>query len=284
MKKISYILFAAAALSISACDMFELDNYDGPDAQISGKIIDAETGENIQIEVVNQSGGMDYSTWPPTYSEGKKLGGLVVVEQGEQWNPEEQFWYVKFNGEYANNLVFAADYSVASKFLPCYDIDEMITVNKGANTKDFKMLPFGRIKDLKFNYDASSKKIKATFTPEVTDPSRANMIARVVLCCNTSNFVGSYFNLCAQDPGASVASAPLMGMTITPGVPVTLEIDTTNPANNEEFKYERTHYLRVGILVQGTGYNTNGMFNFSPVYTTPNDFSYFQEYDWATAE
>lgn len=274
MKKTAYILCAFAALALSSCEMFQMDNMEGPDAQISGRLVDAVTGDNIQIELVNQEGGMDWSSWPPSFIEGKKHGTLVVTELG--WEAtEEQFWYVKFDGSYTNNLVFAGEYSVSSKFLPCYEINETFTVKKGSNTKDFQMLPFGRVKDLSFSYDTASRKIRATFTPEVSDPTKAGTIARAILCCNTSNFVGSYFNLCAQDPGASATM-------VTPGQPVTLEIDTTLPANNEEFKYERTHFLRVGIQVQGPGFNSNNLYNFSPVYTATKDFSKFEKYVWPT--
>ena len=273
MKKIFYILSILSALTLTSCDLFEMDTFDGPDAQITGRLIDSETGENIQVQASSET-IFDWGSWPPTMTT-VISGGLTVVELG--WDGEaEQNWSVKFNGDYTNNMVFAGKYRVSSKNLPCFDKEEEITIKEGANKVDFTYTPYCRIVDEKFSYDAATKKVKATFKVEPADPELAGQITRVVLCANTSNFVGTNLNLCANDPGASAMNVPA-------GETVTLEIDTTLPANNEQFKYERTHFLRIGALCQGMGQNTNNSYNFTPVYTMSRDFSTFAEYDWSTA-
>ncbi|MBP5751054.1 MAG: hypothetical protein J6X24_09720, partial [Firmicutes bacterium] len=48
MKKILFIL--PLLWLVSSCSLFEMDNYAGPNASISGKIIDAKTGEQVPTE------------------------------------------------------------------------------------------------------------------------------------------------------------------------------------------------------------------------------------------
>ena len=51
MRKIINIIAAVLTLTaVASCDMFKLDNYDGPNAQVSGKLLDEKTGELIGVE------------------------------------------------------------------------------------------------------------------------------------------------------------------------------------------------------------------------------------------
>ena len=51
MKKfINTIAIVLAVASLASCSMFKLDNFDGPNAQIHGKVLDAKTGEPIGVE------------------------------------------------------------------------------------------------------------------------------------------------------------------------------------------------------------------------------------------
>ena len=47
---------AAALVSVSmvSCDLFKLDNFDAPDGSLTGRIIDAETGEDVGHVVVEE--------------------------------------------------------------------------------------------------------------------------------------------------------------------------------------------------------------------------------------
>lgn len=51
MKKIfvKTLFIAMSALILHSC---ELDNYDGPDATLSGRIIDKETGELVEQDII----------------------------------------------------------------------------------------------------------------------------------------------------------------------------------------------------------------------------------------
>lgn len=254
MKKILNIFACLLLLSLTSCELFVLDNYDEPNATVSGKIIDSKTGQTVGVECYSQA------------------GVLTVVEQG--WDATaDQYWNVKFNGEYTNNRVFAGDYVMSTKYMPCYLQENNFSLKKGSNSQDFTVTPFARVKDLNISYDASSKKIKATFKVELGDNTKANKINTVRLCAYTDCFVCRNFNLCANDPGS-------VKTNVSEGETITLEIDTTLNGNAEQFKYKRKHYLRIAVLANGNDYNSLGFYNFSDTYVMSPDFSKVEVFNW----
>ncbi len=253
--------------ALSSCDgFFKLDNMEGPNATISGAIIDEVTNQPIPIEanVINNQ-YFDWNTWSMvgsiTYS-----GSLVVQEQ--DWKGvQDQLWNVRFDGTYTNNLVFDGRYHVSMKNLPCYDPANIeFTLAEGDNTVNFTTKPYGRIVDPAFSYDATAKKLVAKFKVELGDATKANNIARIVFCANTQQFVGaSAFNLAGSDPGASMMAG------LTAGTEYTLSIDTALAANAELFKYntdsyKRPIYVRAAALVNGGGNNSTNLYNFTQIY------------------
>lgn len=289
MKKIVSIISIISCLGLFAsCDMFKLDNYDGPDAQVTGNILDAKTGERMGVEC-SVSSKWDWSSWSMKVTAD---GTMVVVEQGWKKNDgspatEDQNWLVRFDGHYTNNLVFAADYKVDLKNMPCYQPDNVdFTLKKGSNTVDFKVTPFCRIINPQISYDAATKKIKATFSVELGDASKANSITNLALCANTQLFVGcNYFNMAKNDPGAKKTGGFDWSTWTTkpaaePGETVTLEIDTTLPANAELFKYTQDRYVRIAAMASGNGYNGNSYYNFSKIYKISADYSKIEEAKW----
>ena len=277
MKKILYFIIAVAvaAVCVSSCDMFKLDNFDGPNAQISGRLLDAETGELIGIEAAANV-GFDWSTWSSYTS--VEAGALVVIEQG--WAGEQdQDWLVRFDGQYRNDLVFAGEYKFTTKKLPCYEpAENMFNVKEGENKMDIELLPYCRVVDPEFSTKKDAfgnlSKLVAKFKVELTDPSKANKVANVAFCANTQMFVGAnYQNLAKDDTGAKKKN-------VTAGTTITLEIDMNNSKNADLFKYNRERYLRVGAMANGNGYNTGNFYNFSKVYKISADFEDVEEVEW----
>ena len=277
MKKILYFIIAVAvaAVCVSSCDMFKLDNFDGPNAQISGRLLDAETGELIGIEAAANV-GFDWSTWSSYTS--VEAGALVVIEQG--WAGEQdQDWLVRFDGQYRNDLVFAGEYKFTTKKLPCYEpAENMFNVKEGENKMDIELLPYCRVVDPEFSTKKDAfgnlSKLVAKFKVELTDPSKANKVANVAFCANTQMFVGAnYQNLAKDDTGAKKKN-------VTAGTTITLEIDMNNSKNADLFKYNRERYLRVGAMANGNGYNTGNFYNFSNVYKISADFEDVEEVEW----
>lgn len=295
MKK--FIISAALLLpllSAVSCSMFELDNYDGPNAQVSGKLLDVVTGEKVGLEA-GTAQTFDWSTWSMVTA--VNYGSLVVSEQGfispnYTGDPanyivdDQQDWLVRFDGQYTNKLVFAGTYKFSCKKLPCYEPEDgknSFVLQKGRNLVDIGVLPFCRIKNPKITYDASAKKLIATFYVELGDPSRANKVANVMFCGNTQLFVGANnMNLAKNDPGAKMQN-------VVPGELVTLEINANkadpNFKNNDLFKYDsQVRYFRIAAEAEGNGYNSSKYYNFSPVYKISADYSTMEEVDWDEVE
>ena len=296
MKKyiISIALLLATLTANVSCSMFQLDNFDGPNAQVTGNLIDMVTGEKVSLEAA-MSQTFSWTTWSMVTS--VDYGAIVVYEQGyvpPTWggNPEDytgkdsgQTWLVRFDGQFTNTMVFAGTYKFSTqKMLPCYDPEagkDTFTLEKGKNTMDIGVLPFCRVKDPKISYDAAAKKLIATFYVELGDPSRANKISNVAFCGNTQVFVG------ANNMNLTKDHKPSKAQNVNPGELITLEIDTTAPENANLFKYEKQdRYFRIAAMAEGNGYNSekNKYYNFSPIFKVSADFSKIEEVQWDTVE
>ena len=289
MKKLASIITLVLSLGLFAsCELLELDNFDGPNAQVTGRFLDAKTGEKMGIES-SVSSVWDWGTWSMKTT---TVGSMVVIEQGWKGNDgqqvsEDQNWMVRFDGQYTNNLVFAADYKLDTKNLPCYAPENVdFTLKKGPNTVDFTVTPFCRIEVEDIHYEAATKQIVATFKVELGDAAKANSINTVALCANTQVFVGyNYFNMAKNDPkakreGSFDWATWSQKPAATPGESVTLAIDTAAPQNAELFKYEQDRYIRIAALAAGNGFNGNNYYNFSKIYKVSADYSDIQEVEW----
>ena len=239
-----------AAFCMTSCEWFLLDNTEQHNATVSGKIIDAATGETVQTEINNG-------------------GSIRFVELG--WDAEAfQSWSVKNNGTYRNNLVWAGDYRMETIEQNYYPITQEFKLEKGDNVVDFTVTPYLRFLSHSIKYDAASKKIIATCEVQVADPSKTNTLNEIRLCCYTDCFVGYAYNNCKDDAGAVKKN---VSMDANGKATVTLEIDTQASSNATEFKYERTHYVRLAALATGGGVNTSSRYNFTPTYSIRLDGS-----------
>ena len=256
MKKfiISVAVLLASLSATVSCSFFQLDSFEGPNAEVTGNLIDMVTGEKMSIEAA-QSQGFDWSTWSMVTT--VSYGALTVYEQGyvpPTWGgaPEDypgrdsgQYWMVRFDGQFTNTRVFAATYKYSTqKLLPCYDPEpgkDTFELKKGKNRMDIGVLPFCRVKDPKIEYNAATKKLVATFYVELGDPNRANKVTNVAFCGNTQLFVGANSMNLAKD------HKPAKAQNVQPGELITLEIDTTAPDVADLFKYPtQDRYFRIG--------------------------------------
>ena len=258
MKNIKYILMTVvAALFVTSCDWFALDNMESYDATIAGKFVDAETGALVPSEVY-----------------GSQTGVFKIFELG--WDAEAaQTWYIKNNGTYRNNLVWAGEYRMETNDANYYPHKQEFKLNKGDNEVNFEVKPFVRFLDQQFSYDPATKKIMATCTVQVTDPAQTGTLNEVRLCCYTDCHVGSSFNNCKNDANAVASNVQF---DADGKATVTVAIDTQNSANATEFKYERVHYVRLAALATGSA-NTAARYNFTQTYSIALDGSAAVEYD-----
>lgn len=234
MKRIISILSCALALLTAvSCDWFVLDNQEGWNAKVQGRILDSKTGQPIQSA---------------------QGSSITVIEQG--WtdpvsgNPltENQSWLIKNDGTYRNDLVFAGDYVMNTVSGANFFADPVsFKLNKGDNTVDFTVTPFCRILNPVVTYDSATKGIKATFTVEA-GISQVNNIGNVYLCVYPDRFVRDTYNKCKDDPYAHAVNVNPDGTT-----QVTLTVDPERVVNGkkvnaDEFQYDRPHYIRIAAV------------------------------------
>jgi hypothetical protein len=257
MKKLIYLI--PMMLLMTSCGLFQFDNYETYDASIKGAFIDETTGVNVQQECVyTVSFGGTISSYTTGYISAYELG----------WDYEAaQNWLVKSDGSYLNTKIFAGKYRLEAQqnnFYPIVKSD--VVLKEGSNTVDWTVVPYVRIIDPVITYDATVSKFKAAFKCQYGDATKADSIYKAVFCIYPDVFVGMSCNN-SDDPGASKKAVDIVcdGTTVN-----TLYIDPAyvSTKHNSEFKYSRTHYLRIAVCSIGTkgkNFNSSYHYNFSPI-------------------
>lgn len=230
MKKIIniFLLIPCLILAFASC---EIDNYDGPDAKFYGGIIDDVTGQLVETDIQNGSAIRAYELGFPT--------------------PTAQTWVIKQNGEFRNDLVFAAHYKIEfinGNFYPL-TVDDL-EIKKGNNEHDFVVTPYIRIKDLDIAYDAAAKKVNATFKLEAGKPEVK--VKGIRLYAFTDMYVGEQVKFATA--GSNYKKDFSTAATIDNNTTYTLSIDLNE--NATLFKYSRNYYFRVGAMASVSGVGT----------------------------
>lgn len=263
MKKFLYLL--PVMLLMSSCVFFEMDNYAGPDASVTGNIIDSKTKENVPTECKygNFFGGAYMGAPTEGYFSVYEIQSHVY--KGDDGNDRvwdkrtAQYWHIKYDGSYANTQIFSGIYDIDANACNFYPVSKTgIDFKKGKNTLDWEVTPYARVIDPKV--EMVNGKFVATFKCEFGDASKANTIKDAMLLCYPDAFVGIYCNYCQQDPGAKSTQIVADGKTVN-----TLTIDPTLIVNNAEFKYKnKEHFFRIAVCATGNGQNTAQHYNYSP--------------------
>lgn len=215
---------ALAAFTAFAFTSCELDNYDGPDASISGEVRDIETGDLIQQDISNGS-------------------NIIFMEHGFE-NPEEQRMIFKVNGEYTNNLMFSGVYDFyfnESNFVKPEKLTDY-RIKSGDNKLDFKVLPYIRVSDVTVQKVGDKIVAKFKITPTVD-----NNVREVGLFGHTDFIVGAQYS--HERATASVNEA-FKGTTRE----FTLEM------SDNQFKKGKEYYFRVGAIIDVP----NSRYNYAP--------------------
>ena len=229
IKKLYVIAFAA--LTLTACDLFKIDNYDGPNASFNGGIRDIDTGELVETDIQNGS-------------------RLQLQEIG--YRPGLLTRVVMQDGQFRDDMFFAGFYSIdfnACNFYP-FKIEE-IEVKKGNNTMDFEVTPYIRVQNVNIKKEGNT--IVATFNLEAgKDEVR---LSNVRLYAHTDIYVGD--QITTYTPGGSGFSQSFSPVkVIDSSETYTLTIDLTNEVNANYFKYDRNYYFRVGAMASVSGVGT----------------------------
>ena len=125
-RNIKNMAFALLTLfAVTSCDLLEIDNYDGPNATIEGKILDIETGELVEQDIIDGA-------------------QIEFIEHGFE-NPETQYMVIKNNGTYRNNVMFAGSYTMSLMRGNFVSVKDQEVVVKGNTVYDFRVQPYIRI-------------------------------------------------------------------------------------------------------------------------------------------
>lgn len=173
------LLIVTLALLATSC--MGIDNFDGPDAWFSGKIIDATTGGNVLADQTE----CHIRIWEKSYS----------------LTPAPQDIPLKMDGTFNNNKLFRGTYDVVPEgaWWPA----DTVRVGIGNHaTYDFEVTPYLKIKDFKAEFDGDSIVISGRlFAPVTAGLPQVNEVRPFLSLnqyCGAANHIDYYYtdNLC----------------------------------------------------------------------------------------
>lgn len=223
MKRFVYILFSILMLgALSSC---ELDNYEGPDAQIHGKIVDKDGN--------------------PVYSDATSSGvKIFYYEQGDFTSPLKQSMGLKPDGTYRNDMLFSGvyDFIITDANFVQIDTVKNFTVAPGDNELNFVVEPYVTIKDLTIEQDEYN--VVARFKLN-TVGNNTGKVGTIQLFAYLDGIVsyGATFSL-TPEPSKVLGKAP------NPEKTEVLRIDLTKQGNTfSKYPTETPFCFRVGALI-----------------------------------
>lgn len=227
MKRIIIYLAISALLlgGAASCSLFQLDTYEGPDATLTGGIIDEATGKNVQSDIVNGT-------------------TIKLIEHGYA-DPTPRYLVVKNDGTYRNTMLFEGTYTVQPdkrNFLPVDPQDIKIS---GETTLDFIVTPYIRLTDVSITKEGNT--VLATFCLE---PTTLDAVEEVALFASDQASVGSTVNSVSKIKTVSTGVLPTRQFKI--GINV--------KENSSYFKENKDYYFRVGARSSYSG----ALYNYAP--------------------
>lgn len=232
---VSFIVFTFAS-----CEMFKIDNYEAPNASFHGGIKDNETGELVETDIQNGSAIRAYELGWPTEA--------------------AQTWVVKQNGEFRNDMVFAAHYKIEfinGNFYPFTIAD--LEIKKGDNQHDFQVTPYIRVRNVTIRREGNA--IIATFSLQAGNPEVK--LSAIRLYAFTDIYVGEQVKFDTKGDNFRQTFSPAKEIDNTT---YTLSIDLTE--NADFFKYNRNYYFRIGALASVSNVGTI-RYNYAPFVMIP---------------
>lgn len=223
--KLLNIYFTGIVMILTLClTSCELDNYDGPNAEIYGGAYDYETGELVRQDII--SGAQ-----------------IEYVEQGWE-TPQTQYMIFKSDGTYTNKLMFSATYTMqirTSNFVP---ISEQEVVVKGKTELNFTVQPYIRVKDVSIT--------------EVGDEIVAKFKLQTTIANKNVKTIGLYAHI--QDFVGQPANRGKAEKTLNAIVPENIEYELRlkkKDISHPDVLHGRDYYFIVGALIDVSGAKYN---------------------------
>lgn len=212
--KTRYINILSLMLGVLTLISCEIDNMEGPTGGLKGSIIDEQTGELIQQDIIN--------------------GCKIELREHGYENVQAQTIVIKNDGNYENSRLFNATYDIVPLRPNFIQVESQPVTISGSTELDFVVTPYIRINDVSVTMVGS--KVQATFTLEQTIDT-VNVKA-----------IGFYAH---PDPNVAqsmqVAKAEtFINAIVDPAFQYLLEIDTRRDA---DFRNGGKFFFRIGALL-----------------------------------
>jgi hypothetical protein len=215
-------------ISIECFYSCEIDNYDGPDAQIAGRILDPD-GNLLRLEPgsSNMRIQMDELSWANGDT------SIAVIPR---------YLNVKIDGTYTNTKIFSGTYRmtpIEGAFYP-YGDGDTIVIN-GSAAKDFVVIPYLEVNwiDEPYLTPDSCVETSITFVRNSKDGEFMPDLLNARLCISSNQYVGNNNYYTDLISGA---------VTVT-----NAQENTTIVLKSKKLKYFNTDvYVRVGVCCNDT--------------------------------
>ncbi len=178
MKKITYIFLALVIMGLSSC--YKTDNYDGPDAQIGGTIIDSYTGQPL----LSSQADWSIRVWERSWTQSTPINQDIPVKQ---------------DGTYNNDKMFSGTYDIlpyGGPFWPITDTIKNVELGGGkTGGQNITVTPYLQVVDFAASLDGTN----LTLQVRLKAPIRAGLpnLVDVKPFLSLTNFVGesNYINI-----------------------------------------------------------------------------------------
>ena len=234
MKKIinNITFFVASILIFSAC---ETDNYDGPDAHISGRILD-HNGNLFNTE--QGSSNMRIKMEELSWAKGDTSIAIIPT-----------YLNVKIDGTYNNTKIFKGQYRmtpIEGAFYP-YDEEGEIVDIKGSVKKDFVVTPYLEVEWVREPQLTDDNRITASiifnYNTPPSDTITRPTATEVRLFISSTQYVGNN-NYYSDIIAAGMANAGIITLNaINNGGGREISLRTSRSVKYTDTRY----YVRVGV-------------------------------------
>lgn len=216
MNTLKYLILSVLTLSLlTSCELTELDNLEGPDSGLFGSVLDAETGELVEQDII-------------------RGGELQIWEQGYE-NVTPQTLNYKVDGTYTDSKLFSGTYKVIPLRTNFQPIDTILVDIQGQTKLDLEVTPYIRI--LNPSITLNGTLVTATFSLEQT---LFGNVSKIGLYAGADMSVGEPVRLVRSEQDINASVFPL-----NPQETYTLTIDT---ANEIDLREGNLYFFRIGAL------------------------------------
>ncbi|MCD8176760.1 MAG: DUF3823 domain-containing protein [Tannerellaceae bacterium] len=228
MKNIYYLLSALILSTAVSC--MKIDNYDAPESQISGKVIDKTTGKPI----LTCPNDFQIRIWEVSWSD----------------NPTPQDIPVMQDGTYNDSRLFDARYDLQPYNGPFWPVDpvENLTLS-GTLTQDFEVTPYLQIVDFDYTLTGTTLSVTCRLKAPITENLPQVLDIRTFLSlsqyCGDNSRLGGEYNDDKYKVNVNKPWSEIGNMTTGEGY-------ETYVINDIPLKSGLTFYLRVGARVEDT--------------------------------